>query len=60
RFAPAMALCESTDARITDIADRINRAAGAVGKGVGRTCRANLSCIGHPRGHSAPGPGVLN
>ncbi len=26
RFAPAMALCESTDARITDIADRINRA----------------------------------
>ena len=26
RFAPAMALCESTDARITDIAERINRA----------------------------------
>lgn len=26
RFAPAMALCDSTDARITDIADRINRA----------------------------------
>jgi uncharacterized membrane-anchored protein len=26
RFAPAMALCESTDARITDIADRVNRA----------------------------------
>lgn len=26
RFAPAMALCESTDQRITDIAERINRA----------------------------------
>ena len=26
RFTPAMALCESTDARITDIAERINRA----------------------------------
>jgi uncharacterized membrane-anchored protein len=26
RFAPAMALCESTDARLTDVADRINRA----------------------------------
>lgn len=26
RFAPAMALCESTDARLTDIAERINRA----------------------------------
>ena len=26
RFAPAMALCESTDGRITDIAERINRA----------------------------------
>ncbi|MEW6705880.1 MAG: DUF3422 domain-containing protein [Pseudomonadota bacterium] len=26
RFAPAMAFCESTDARLTDVADRINRA----------------------------------
>jgi uncharacterized membrane-anchored protein len=26
RFAPAMALCESIDARLTDIAERINRA----------------------------------
>lgn len=26
RFAPAMALCASTDARLTDIAERINRA----------------------------------
>ena len=26
RFAPAMALCESTDSRLTDIAERINRA----------------------------------
>lgn len=26
RFAPAMALCDSTDARLTDIAERINRA----------------------------------
>jgi len=26
RFAPAMALCDSTDARLTDVADRINRA----------------------------------
>jgi uncharacterized membrane-anchored protein len=26
RFAPAMGLCASTDARLTDIADRINRA----------------------------------
>jgi uncharacterized membrane-anchored protein len=26
RFAPAIAFCESTDARLTDVADRINRA----------------------------------
>lgn len=26
RFAPAMAFCDSTDARLTDVADRINRA----------------------------------
>jgi uncharacterized membrane-anchored protein len=26
RFAPAMALCDSTDARLTDMAERINRA----------------------------------
>jgi uncharacterized membrane-anchored protein len=26
RFAPAMALCESTEARLTDVAERINRA----------------------------------
>lgn len=26
RFAPAMALCDSTDARLTDVAERINRA----------------------------------
>jgi uncharacterized membrane-anchored protein len=28
RFAPAMAFCESTDARLTDVADRISRAVG--------------------------------
>lgn len=28
RFAPAMALCESTDARLTDVASRISRAVG--------------------------------
>lgn len=28
RFTPAMAFCESTDARLTDIAERINRATG--------------------------------
>ena len=28
RFAPAMGLCESTDARLTDIAERIGRAVG--------------------------------
>ncbi len=26
RFAPAMAFCDSTDARLTDVADRVNRA----------------------------------
>ena len=28
RFAPAMAFCASTDSRLTDVADRINRAVG--------------------------------